>query len=88
MRSTPILPTPEGYTACDALWPEHAGHEIRYSEHGRTDYRVSSVLLGDDGTGGRYIDDVVYDNLPVNGDIVETEYWCATCGQQLPQDWA
>lgn len=61
------------------VWPEHAEHQIIYSEHGRTDYLLISLEKMDDydPMPGEY------DNRPVNGDISDTEIWCRDCGVVL-----
>lgn len=69
------------------VWPDHAGHEIRYSEYGRTDYIVTSLADNNEGTshGPDYIVEN-YDNRPCDGDVQETEFWCRDCGVVLRSD--
>lgn len=69
-------------------WPDHAGHRVRYSEHGRTDYAVLSVEVDlSDPSGDTLITSCKYDARRVNYDVTEAEYWCADCGVVLPEYW-
>ena len=69
------------------MWPEHAGHMVLYSEHGRTDYVLNSLELVDTYTeegktfNGWSAND--YEVAPIYGDISETEVWCRDCGVHL-----
>lgn len=70
------------------LWPEHAGHEVRYSEFGRTDYRVTTLELDlSDLSGCRSVSSAEYDPAPIDGDVQETSYWCRDCGYRLRDYW-
>lgn len=64
------------------MWPEHEGHDVRYSEFGRTDYRLTEVELVD--LGGEYVVQASsYEPRPVDGLIEETSMWCADCRERL-----
>lgn len=64
-------------------WPEHAGHEIIYSEHGRTDYILKTVAMTDiDGVADHWSVEE-YDNRPTGGEISDTEVWCRTCDGEI-----
>lgn len=61
------------------LWPDHTDHDIRYSEYGRTDYRLISVEeYVIEGVRMRSANN--WEHAPMDGDITDTEIWCATCG--------
>lgn len=69
-------------------WPDHAGHAVRYSEHGRTDYAVLSVEVDlSDLSGVVSIASCERSALPVDVGITEHEYWCADCWVVLPEYW-
>jgi hypothetical protein len=68
----------------DQMWPEHAGHEVLYSEHGRTDYELVSLeLVYTDADGDQEWSANQYRAEPINGDVQDTEVWCRTCGTPL-----
>ena len=70
------------------LWPDHAGHDVRYSEYGRTDYRVLSIEVDlSDLSGCVSVASAEYEPAPIDGDVTETQYWCAECGVDLPAYW-
>lgn len=68
------------------LWPDHADHDVRYSEFGRTDYALRSVELQRlDETVAEYaIVSHEYQPAPIDGRVDEINFWCADCGQRLP----
>lgn len=76
------------FTGPSEVWPDHAGHSFVYSEHGRTDYILTGLHVVTEDDGSSWIDDIEHDNLPTDGDISTTEYWCATCGMVLSYDGA
>ena len=65
------------------LWPDHAGHLIIYSEHGRTDHLLRSLEAIDEFEGTTTWIASDYDEMPYASDIESTEYWCRTCGVPL-----
>lgn len=76
------MPYPRREMNVAQRWPDHAGHSIRYSEHGRTDYAVRTVFVIDyEDEDEVEVGD--YDNRPVDGDIDMSEFWCVECGEVL-----
>lgn len=65
------------------FWPEHAEHQVIYSEHGRVDYLLNGVEKVDEYVGFEQWSANDYDAQPINGDIQDTEVWCRTCGVVL-----
>lgn len=75
------------------MWPEHEGHDVRYSEFGRTDYRLIEVELNqlhpvepDNGVREFQVCASSYESEPIDGRIDETSLWCADCGERF-SDW-
>jgi hypothetical protein len=75
------------------MWPEHAGHDVRYSEFGRTDYRLIDVEMDrldavDPGDPPEFVLRAsTYDAAPIDARLDETSMWCADCGHQLSDYW-
>ena len=68
----------------EELWPEHAGHDIRYTTVGSTDYRLLDVEPDGESDTTEFFTACNYQG-PVDTDIQSTFAWCATCeGQPLP----
>lgn len=64
----------------DELWPEHAGHAIRYNEIGWVTYRLTALSQLDEYEGYQIFEIGDDQRESVNAEIQEIEVFCATCG--------